>query len=1001
METRLPRVFTMAPSADFLGELAEAVLAGFPHAAPPTPLALARTTILLPTRRAARALEKLFFEKGGGAGLLLPRIRPIGDIDEDLFEDRQSTDDPAGDLPDAISATARQFLLMDLAAAWASENPTAPLAREIAASARQSLNLALSLAELVDGLETEDLDVGRLPELYDLDQARHRAAILDFLSLVKERLPARLLAMNLLGPRARRSIILRREARRLAENPPPFPVIAAGSTGSIPATRELLAAIARLPQGAVIVPSLDTVMDEPSWASIGEQHPQFAIRQMLESFGVARADVVSLGPSPSARDWLSSELMRPPATSDAWREVVAAGHPRLTVALTGLEFAETRDLREEAQVIALMLRKSYATEGETACLVTPDRELARRVKQELAEAGIAVDDSAGEPLARFGAAALLDLLIEVAMDEASPRSLLALLRHPLCTWGEDEQAIRRAVDVIDVAVYRNAPLMPSLAGLADALRRARSELANDSHPAHAVLTFGDENWRQAESLAIRIAASLGPVLEAGEAPLAAHLDRLMSVCEAIAGGQLYDGEEGEPFRTLIALLRADAAYLERCGMNQALVILRHQLNAVPLRRTLGEPPRLAIFGLLEARLARPQVMILGGLNEGVWPALPDAGPWLNRPMRTILGMAQPERQIGQTAHDFVQALGATRCALVWARRLGDAPAVPSRWLLRLRMLMAAAGLKRESDWPALARRLLAPEAVTPAEKPRPRPPAAARPRRLSVTRIETLIRDPYAVYAQAILRLEPLNEPGIRIDYATRGTLFHAIVGEFTQRFPKALPDDAERQFMTIADRHFAPYAGDPRIAAFWWGQMARLALWLVTEEQVLRAGLRHSYAECGGKLEMTVAGQPFALTARADRIDVLADGQARLIDYKTGAVPSNKQVKTGLAPQLTLEAAMLEAGAFRELGKCQTAELVYIKLSGGNPPGEVGTLDLKGPVMAVAADHLARLRDLLAAYADAGKAYFPRAIAEREDEPLDYDHLSRFREWSLSGKAP
>lgn len=999
MSARRLRVFTIAPSADFLDVLTAAILEGFPDSAPPDPFVLARSTILLPTRRAVRAFENRLADRHSAAGLLLPRVRPIGDIDEELFEDHQPTDDLAAPMFDPISPAARELLLVALVDEWAKANPASALAREIAASPRQSLNLAGSLAELVDGLETEDLDVARLPELYDLEQARHREAILNFLSLVRERLPARLLELKLMGPRARRSAILRREAKRLGQAPQRFPVIAAGSTGSIPATRELLLSIAGLDQGAVVLPGLDLVMDEASWANVGEQHPQFALKQTLAQFGLERKDVQLLGPPVGPRDWLASELMRPPATSDAWREIVGGQAAKVVAAVDGMELVAAHDIREEAQIVALMMRKALAA-GEIASLVTPDRELARRVKQELANANILVDDSAGEPLIHFGGAALIDLVIEAALQNASAPSLLALFRHPLCRLGLTADAARQAVDVIDVALFRSTPIMPPLAGFAEHLRQAHLDLASDTHAPQLVFRLTPEIWEAATKFAGDVAAALQPLLESRDEPLAAHIDRLLAASTAMSGDNLYDGEEGELLRTLMDALRQDAIHLPYCGTAQALLIVRHYLTATPLRRRREASPQLSILGLLEARLTRSDLVVLGGLNEGVWPALPDAGPWLNRPMRTILGMALPERQIGQTAHDFVQALGCRRCALIWAERLGDAPAVPSRWLLRLQMLLAASEIKLENSWPALARQLLAPAATVPAGKPRPRPPRSARPKRLSVTRIETLIRDPYAIYARHVLRLEPLTEPMAAADFATRGTLFHGIAAEFAARFATALPTDAEREFLAIAERHFRPYREDAEIMGFWWSQIRRIASWLTGEEQALRAGVSAIHVECGGKLDLMVAGEPFALTGRADRIDILADGKARIIDYKSGQVPSSKQVKAGLAPQLTLEAAMLAAGAFQGLGKRETSELLYIRLSGGNPPGEVEAPKLDAPVPEVAQRHLDGLLALLHAYADDNKPYLPRVMIEHEDDVGDYDHLSRFREWALSGGA-
>ncbi|MBI2718477.1 MAG: double-strand break repair protein AddB [Rhizobiales bacterium] len=992
-------VFTIAPGVPFLKIVAEAVLAGFPGGTPPSSFELARATILVPTRRAARALERLFFEAGGGRGLLLPRIRPIGDIDETLFGD----DGDESAIATAVSPQGRQMMLISLIGDWARENPETPLAREIAAAPQQAINLATSLAELIDGLETEEIDVSRLPDLYGLESARHREAILGFLSLVQERLPEKLHRLGELGPMARRSIVVRQEARRLSQHPPPGTIIAAGSTGSIPATAELLAAIARLPRGAVILPGLDTALDDASWAEVGDQHPQHALKQLLDHLGLARSAVATLPTgAPPPRSLLVSEIMRPPATAEAWGKIGTATRASLAAALAGVTLVEAGDLREEAQVIALVLRQTLETPGKTASLVTPDRQLARRVKQELGRFGIVVDDSAGEPLIRFGVATLLSLLIDAALAGFPAEPLLALIRHQGFTAGFDAEWARRGIDLLDLAMFRAmgpAP-PPELSRLAAAISERRLAL-KDERPHRAIAAASDEDWAASQRLAERLAEILLPLADATERDFAEHLRRLRQTAMALADPALWQDEAGRLVQRLLDHLEEQAPLLGRCTAALAFGLVRQMLAATPLRRAAASAtPRLTILGLLEARLTSPDRVVLGGLNEGRWPALPEPGPWLSRPMRGLLGLQQPERQIGQTAHDFTQALGCGEVFLVWSKRVGDAPAIPSRWILRLQALAQATGLVLADgrSWTSLARSLAEPARLAPHGKPRPRPPAAARPRKLSVTRIETLIRDPYAIYAGEVLRLEPLD--GAARDAAVRGSLFHRAIGKFLERFPLALPADAEAQLVALAQDDFAGLSANPAIVAFWGAQFARIAHWLVTAETEMRAGVTRIFAEVPGKLELAIAGETFTLTCRADRIDLFGDGSARIGDYKTGKPPTAPQVNSGLAPQLTLEAAMLEHGAFEAVGTAVARQLCYIKLGTGDPAGEVLSLKLDDPAELGRA-HLDRLKALIAAYADPAQAFLPRARIEKEDDATDLDHLSRYREWALSGIAP
>ncbi len=1002
-----PNVFTIPSDAPFLEVLAGAVLKGFPtNSGIPSPIDLARVTILVPTRRAARELERVFFGVKGGNGLLLPRIRPIGDIDEELFGlPEYSHPWSEGALPGAISPIGRDLILMDLILEWAKLNPQERLAAEIVSSPRQMVTLAASLAEFLDSLETEDIDPERIAELYGFESARHREAILGFLALIREKLPARLMEKNLLGPNARRSLLLRREAIRLAEGPAPWPVIAAGSTGSIPAARELLATIARLSNGAVVLPGLDTHMEEESWVAVSAQHPQFILKQFLESISLARKDVALMpGCSPGWRSWLSSEIMRPSATSEKWRSVVAEQGESIGRALENLEAVETRDVAEEALAISLILRKALETPGKTASLVTPDRELARRVKQELANWAIDIDDSAGEPLIRFGGAAFLHLLIEAIAGDCAPEKLLAFFKHDFCTFGFDHGEAQRAVEVVELTVFRAGFTLPNLAVLADTVAEARRSTAADPHVHPAIKRITAAHWTAAGEYAGKAWLCLRPLAEAGEQGLANHLEMLIQSCELAAGPVLWNGEDGEILRSLVDDLKSEAGTLAPCSFAAAATLLRYYLSVTPFRAKPKRGTRLSILGLLEARLSRPDLVVLGGLNEGRWPASPDPGPWLNRPMRETLGMQQPERDIGQTAHDFVQALGCKEVYLTWSRRTGDAPAIPSRWILRLQMLVKAAGLthglEKSNGWQFLAARLDEPVAVTPCERPKARPPQHARPKRLSVTRVETLIRDPYAFYANQILGFIPLDAISAAPSMARRGILFHQIIADFLTEFPGTLPPAVTEHLLQRGENLFTPLFSHADVRTFWWPQFMRIAGWLADAEVEQRQGVAKIYSEIDGRFEFPVGGQGFTLTCRADRIDVFSDGNVRIVDYKTGTVPTAPQVETGLAPQLTLQAAMLESGAFPVLGTRQSRDVAYVKLSGAEPPGEVFVLKLKQPVMDCARQHMSGLIQLLTIYEDQRQAYLPRVMVEKEDQERDFDHFSRYREWALSGTS-
>jgi ATP-dependent helicase/nuclease subunit B len=994
MGEKRANVFTIASDAPFLDILAAEILNGFPlEGAKPD---LAALTILVPTRRAARELEIKLLGQSKQQALVLPSIVPIGDIDEEEIEER-----PEPGLPDAISSLGRQFLLVSLIDEWISENPQQLLAEEIRNSPLQAQALAVSMGELVDGLETDEVPFERLSEVFDIDLAMHQGAILGLLEVIKKQLPAELHKESLIGSKKRRSLQIRREAKDISEGLAKGPIIAAGSTGTIPATRELLKAIAHLENGAVVLPGLDLGMDEDSWNCVTPQHPQYALKELLEVLEVDRMEVSVLGAEAGNRAWVASELMRPSDVADQWQRALAGQQQRMRDGLADFSLIKARDKNEEAAIIALLMRRELEKPAGDMALVTPDRDLARRVKAALLRWNIQVDDSAGEPLIRFGAASLLSLLMDAVISKFDAPSLVALFSNPLSRFGLERNAFQRAARNIDLVLFRDAPMGNGLNALIHAYERAR--MSKDVRRHGLIENLSEEDWHDIGNCVKQVVESLAPLTNFDMASFNDHLARLLSVARNVAGEDFWVGAEAEALETLITELQDEGHRFPECNFQRAATAIRHNLQLATLRNRRGAGTRLSILGLLEARLIRPETIILGGLNEGKWPRQPDAGPWLNRPMRDVFSMPQPERQIGQMAHDFVQAFGAGRVYLTTSRRDGMTPAIPSRWILRLETIMQAVGLKLEDlpnePWQQWATALDEAGTVTPFKKPLPRPPVAARPQKLSVTRIEKFIRDPYAIYASAILKLEPLPELSAKPNAALRGSLFHEALGDFFKQYPGPLPEEAVEKLMAFGRKHFEPYNDNAEISGFWWARFKRVAHWIIENEPALRGNATWIIAEVSGALEFPVGDSKFKLTARADRIDILPGSTAHIIDFKTGGVPSADQVAKKFSPQLTLEAAMLANGAFAGAGKHQTAALTYVRITGGVPPGELKPVKI--PVMDAALAHLASLTRLLLDYQSVQQAYPPRFGFNSEDDASEFDHLSRYQEWLLSGDAP
>lgn len=996
------RLFSIAPDQAFLPALARGTLARLG-----TGEALAAATILLPTRRAARALQAAFLREAAAPALLLPRMRALAGLST---EDADELALPALlRLPPAVEKLRRQAVLAGFASRW-------PRDRGGPASAEHAWALGGELGKLLDEIALEEAEIlpddpallghlwlERLEALAPEALAVHWQITTTFLRAAVVEWQGWLDTQGLLDIGVRRMLALRAQRIAWEDAPPEGAVIAAGigMGGTVPAAADLLRAIAtRLPQGFVVLPGEDAATAALPWDALREAptHPYAGQRAMLDRMGATMADATPWIDAPMGeRAALLGTAMLPAGHLGPWQSRDAS---RWRAALPGLSRIAATDSQHEAAAIALALRGALETPGARAALVTPDRDLARRVSAELPRHGILADDSAGQPLSDTPPGAFLRLIAHLAAGECGPVALLSVLKHPLCAGGMERGDWLGATQALERAILRGPAPGPGIAGLRAALAGLR-----EPEPRLAALLNALE-------------AALGPFQALPRSPVRQPTDLLaehLAAAEALAstptlpgGLRLYAQAEGEALARHLAELAPAMAQLpplspaEWPGLFEAM--LAQGTTRAP-RISRGRPDaahgQVEILGLLEARLLDFDLVVLGALDETIWPQASDPGPWMSRPMRREFGLPSPELRIGRVAADFLLTAAASRTAILSrAARRGGSPAVPARWLTRLDIFLEGQKLtippEPSADWAQLLDR---PGHVTPCPRPAPNPPRASRPERVTVSDVARLLADPYAFYAQRILRLSPLDpleqEPGAA-DY---GNLIHAAIHRFLNALPQAWPGEALAKPLWDAAAEFSlnEAALRPAIAAMWAPRLARIGEFLRGVEAQQRGGLLMTVAERRAKLVVKRPGGSITLEARADRLDRRTDGTLRILDYKTGTVPSAKEVEGGTAPQLPLEAWMAEQGAFQDVPAGVVSALEYWRLTGASEPGELKPLKLDIPTAIGNAEAaLNRLADRFLL----GNAAFPAHPHPRRRAAVDYRHLARTAEWSAEAEG-
>jgi ATP-dependent helicase/nuclease subunit B len=1040
------RVFSVPASAPFLRTVITALVDGRlvdDFEARAAPARLAQATLYLPTRRAGRLAREIFLDELKTDAVMLPRIVALGDIDEDELAFSEQAEPYGGaaplDIPPELGELDRRLTLAKLVAAWAKSPVSAPL---VVGGPASTLALASDLARLIDDMVTRGVGWGALDGLVPDQLDKYWQHSLEFLQIARQAWPAHLAEIGKIEPAARRDLLIEAEAKRLSscQN---GPVIAAGSTGSMPATAKFLHAVSALPQGAVVLPGLDTELDDEAWDLIGgikdaqgkfttppaSNHPQFAMHALLHRLGIKRRDIEILGnPAAQGRDVLASEAMRPSNATAQWHRRLAqpdvAG--KISSGMTNLAVIEAANPEMEALAIAVAMREARHLD-KSAALVTPDRALARRVMAALGRWNLAFDDSGGDALMDTSAGIFARLAAEAVAKQLEPPTLLALIKHPLCRLGGAQGAFKDATETLELALLRGTRPPGGSDGLARDFDRFRTELAklraretSSLHASEPRTRLRDKELDRAQSLIAALQTAVSPLESLSSskpydfAELAKrHRDLLIELSRDHHGAALaFEDHQGLALASAFDdLLGGPAQSGLMVQLGDYPEVFQTAFAGRMVRRPEAANASLRIYGPLEARLTQSDRVIIGGLVEGVWPPAPRIDPWLSRPMRHELGLDLPERRIGLSAHDFAQLLGGDEVILSHAAKVGGAPSVASRFLHRLEAVAGEARWKaaraKGEEYVRFANELDRPAKVDPIPQPAPKPPRATRPLKLSVTAIEDWLRDPYTIYAKYILKLQPLDPVDMPLSAADRGSAIHDALGEFTQTFSATLPDNPAQALRGIGEKYFAPLMERPEARALWWPRFQRVAAWFADWEIVRRGNVGAIAAEIRGEIPIALDDKRiFVLSGRADRIERRHDGTFAILDYKTGQPPTGKQVRMGLSPQLTLEAAILREGGFADIpAGASVSELVYVRLSGNNPPGEQRTLELKinkgdqAQSPDDAADYARQeLEKLIRKFEDEDQAYTSLNLSMWSSRYGSYDDLARIKEWSAAG---
>ena len=951
----MPHVYNIPLSCSLVDVLASHLLEKYAD----NLLELTDVTVLLPNRRTVRELRNAFIRLHGMNATLLPRILPLGCIDEDGFF--FSGNDI--NIPNAVSPVERLLIFIRLITARPDDFKMEHL------SFAQACYLARELASLVDMVNNERLDFSKLQDLVPEEYAAHWQNTLDFLKIITTYFPQILQERKKIDIAEYNNLLLKQQNEIWQKTPPDKEIIIAGTTATFPAMKDLVKTVSELPNGSVWLSGIDKHLDDSSWSMVDETHPQFELKQLLDFLKISRTEIPDIGtPLNTTREKLLSEVMRPAASTEKWRNLSSDVFD--TSLLDGIKIINCRDSREEAMTIASIMRQNLETPEKTTALITEDRNLARRVSNELLRWNIKADDSAGIPLSQTPQGVFLRLIAAVCEQDFAPLQLLSLYKHPLACFGQSAPQIRSEIRNFEKNILRN--------------RKERNSNGSD-------FINNQKN----------IFAEFYNLISQPQASFKQLLTSHINLAEYIASRSdksgadiLWSGENGEAAAALITGLIEAADTLGDIPNGQYLELFEAMLAGTMVRSKYGSHPRLRILGPIEARLCTFDCIIISSLNEGTMPANASSGAWLSRPMKKDFGFPLPEKAIGVLAHDFCEMACGKEVFLTRAERVDGAPTVKSRWLMRLETVLKALSIDISSlvsnhhlSW---TRKLERTDSIVPAMPPCPKPPLEARPRELWANDIERLLYDPYTIFASKILRLRKMEDINPDPDAIDIGIITHAILENFYRQYPTDLPQNMAQCLQKLASEALDEHNIDSEIRAFWWPKMLKTIDWIVATEKEYRRNIRQTYCEISGKITINAPAGPFAIGARSDRIDLTENDSLNIIDYKTGSAHTLKQIVSGYAPQLPIEGIIALKGGYPNIRATSVNSLSYWKLN-------KETVTAQKDVNQILSDNFEKIKKLIAMFDNPESGYTTKPDPKHTLTHSDYQHLSRIDEWEVN----
>ena len=941
---------------------------------------MSEAIVYVPTRRLGKALQTEILRHYDGRAVLMPEIRTLGDGEE--ISERHSILQGTK-IPLCVDGLHRKFWLSD-----------AIMRFHKAQGENISLAIALSSADdlgsLFDKVALFETNFDGFQALcQDGDFATHWQHTLTFLNAIYPVWCEHLESLGVLDVGVYKHTCLSSLNTYLESSKKTIFVV--GATANYPVIERIMHTVAQHDKGMVFIAGYDCTLTAHQQDNIAldPTHPLYTLQSYINGVGSDNVETINITDTKRS-EVFKSVFLSAKDTAD-WLI-----NPPPQSGFDGLHFMASDTINEESLSIALIMREALEVEGKTCALMTPDRQLSRKVISILKRWNITVDDSSGQPLITTPPALFMRLVLQVVEENFSVQSIASLLKHPFCTLGMDMGVFNRTAQGLEMFGLRG---YYGGGGVADIIKHINREKDNK-------FSYHNPYKNRAQdaiALLKKLQKCFTPLL-IDNLTFVEMVKAHIEVCEMLSSVEvLWNKDDGNALAEFMSYILENAQAVSAVNVSDYKASFASLLQSITVRKNIGLHPRLFIWGPLEARLQNVDTMIIAGMNEGIFPAQTSVDAWLSRAMAGDVGLPIADMSIGISANDFISACNGKKIIFSRHEKEDGKQTIPSRWWQRFEAVSKASkfdGLPMlDYDYIGLSKALDKPSPVEThtarISVPAPCPPVSSRPNALSLTNIQTWLEDPYQIYCKYILGLYSSGDLWGEISPALKGNILHATFEEFINKFPREVKLSQLQDLISIGEKHFADVIDIPEVKIFWWTGFKVAAKKFIIECESRNHLIDNVLTEKKAKFtHKTVKGNAFQISGTADRIEVLKDGYCVIADYKTGTAISKKKIESGDAPQLALEAYMLGQGAFADTDS-RKVECVEIWEAKPNFKVQKYGADKK-PIDNIIEDTLLKIDALIDAYALESKTYF---IEKRTAKYNDYLHFMREKEWGLYEK--